>query len=214
MSREASSPPAWARFGERGGGGVSLDVRLLRASAPLSLQLLWELGRGRLLNCSGLPLPAPLPWLLLSAHRRTLDDVVSWEKKFRRTAASFDPQVVPDLRIEEYGRIGELALGRTALVTMAVALVPLTVRGQEVESVEGGHPLVRCPSTSGRDLRIAPAPNVCALVLGETGLDPRIDTALAVTGRGLLTATDHVDSVHVPPLVRELAVTRSPASFS
>ena len=39
--------------------------------------------------------------------------------------------MVPDLRIEEHGRIGELALGRTALVTVAVALAPLTVRGQE-----------------------------------------------------------------------------------
>ena len=62
---------------ERGGGGVSLDIRLLRASTPLSLQLLQELERGRLLVRSGLPLPAPLPRLLLPAHRRTLDDVVS-----------------------------------------------------------------------------------------------------------------------------------------
>ena len=65
----------------------------------------------------------------------------------------------------------------------------------------------------GRDLRIAPALDADALVLGETGLDPRTDTGLAVTGRGLLTATDHVDSVHVPQLTGELAVTRSPASF-
>ena len=130
--------------------------------------------------------------------------------------------MVPDLRIEEHGRIGELALGRTALV--AVALAPLTVRGQEVESVEGGHLPGCCPPTSGRvacgrDLRIAPALDACALVLGETGLDPRTDiglakTALAMTGRGLLTATDHVDSVRVPPLAGELAVTRSPSSFS
>ena len=75
-----------------------------------------------------------------------------------------------------------------------------------VESVEGGRLLGRCPPASGRDLRIAPA-------LGETGLDPRIDAGLAVTGCGLLTATDHVDSVRVPQLAGELAVTRSPASF-
>ena len=117
--------------------------------------------------------------------------------------------MVPDLWIEGHGRIGELALGWTALVTVAVALALLTVRGQEVESVEGGHPLGRCPPASGRDLRIAPA-----LILGETGLDPRIDTGLAVTGRGLLTANDHVDSVRVPPLAGELAVTRSPSSFT
>ena len=119
--------------------------------------------------------------------------------------------MVPDFRIEEHGKIGELALGRTALVTMAVALglTPIPVRGQEVESVEGGHPLGRCPPASGRDLRIAPALGACALVLGETGLDPRIDT-----GRGLLTATDRIDSVRFPQLVGELAFKRYPSSFS
>ena len=138
----------------------------------------------------------------------------------------FDPPVVPDLWIEENRRIRDLAFSRTPLMTVAVtlALAPLTVRGQEVESVEGGHLLGRCLPASGRvacghDLRIAPALDECALVLGETGLDPRIDTghtetALTVTGRGLLTATDHVDSVRVPLLAGELAVTRSPSSFS
>ena len=88
------------------------------------------------------------------------------------------PPVVPDLRIEEHGRIGELARGRTALVTVAVvlALAPLPVHGQEVESVEGGRRLGRCPPACGRDLRIAPALNAYALIPGETGLDPRIDT--------------------------------------
>ena len=94
-------------------------------------------------------------------------------------------------------------------MTVAVVLAPLTVRGQVVESVGGGHPLGRCPPVSGRavssrDLRIAPAPSVCALALGETGL---AETALGVTCRGLLTATGHVDSVRVPLLAGELAVT-------
>ena len=37
-------------------------------------------------------------------------------------------------------------------MTVAVALVlaPLPVRGQEVESVGGGHPLGRCPPASSR----------------------------------------------------------------
>ena len=137
-------PPLPLDLGLARGGGVSLDVRLWRASAPLSLQPLRELGRGRLLGRDGLPLPAPLPRLLLPAHRSTLRSVMSREK-FRKTAPLLDPPVFPDLRIEEQGRIVELALGQTALVTLAVilALAPLPVRGQEVESVGGGHPLGR-----------------------------------------------------------------------
>ena len=61
-----------------------------------------------------------------------------------------------------------------------------------------GHPLGCCPPASDRDLRISPALDACALILGETGLDPRIDTVFAVTGRSPLTTTDHVDSVCVP----------------
>ena len=59
-------------------------------------------------------------------------------------------------------------------------------------SVGGGRLLSHCPPASGRDFRIAPA--------------------FGVTGRGLLTATDPVDSVRVPLLAGELAVTRSPPS--
>ena len=165
VSRGASSPPARPRSSEMG-GGVSLDVRPWRASALLSLLPLRELERGRLLVRDGFPLPAPLPRLLLPAHRSTLRDVMSREK-FQRTAPLLDPPVFPDLRIKEQGKIAELALGRTALVTVAVvlALAPLPVRGQAVESVGGGHPLGLCPPASGRDLRIAPTLGACALVL-------------------------------------------------
>ena len=140
--------------------------------------------------------------------------------KLRRTAPALYLPVVPDLRIEEHGRIRELARGRTALVTVAVvlALTPLPVRGQEGENVEGGRLLGRCPPASccvaiGRDPRIAPTLDACALVLGETVLDPQIDIGLAVTGLGLLTDTDHVDSVRVPQLAGELAVTRASTSI-
>ena len=71
VSREASSPPARPRRGV----GVYLDIRLLRASAPLPLQLLRELGRWGLLGRSGLPWPAPLPRLLLPVPRCTFHDV-------------------------------------------------------------------------------------------------------------------------------------------
>ena len=204
----------------RGGGGVSLDLRLWCASTTLSLLPLRELERGKLLVRDGLPLPAPLPRLLLPAHRSTLRDVMSREK-FRRTAPLLDPPAFPVLWSGEHGSIVELALSRTALMTVAVvlALAPLPVRGQEVESVGGGRLLGRCPPASGRDLWIAPALGACALVLRETGLDPWIDTGLAetalgMTGRGLLTATDHVVSVRVPTLVGRLAVTRSSTSPS
>ena len=71
---------------------MSLDARLLRASAPLSLQLFWELGRGRLLVRSGCPLPAPLPRLLRPAHHSMLGNVISREK-FRRIAPFLDPPI-------------------------------------------------------------------------------------------------------------------------
>ena len=190
------SPLPLDRGRARGGGGGSVSGH--SSVAPLSLQPLREPGRGRLLSRSGLPLPEPLPRLLLPAHHSTLGGVMSRER-FQRTAPLFDPPVLPDPRIEEQGRIVELALGRTALVTVAV------------ESVEGGHPPVSDHAASGRDLQIAPALSACALVLGETGL---AETALDVTGRGLLTATDHSDSVRVPLLAGELAVTRSPSSSS
>ena len=117
-------------LGPARGVEVSLGARLLRASAPPSLQLLWELQRGRLLGCSGLPLPALLPWLLLPTHSSTLCNVMS-RGKLRRPAPVLDPPVFPDLRIEEQGRILEPALGRTALVTVAAifALAPLTTCG-------------------------------------------------------------------------------------
>ena len=102
-------------------------------------------------------------------------------------------------------------------VVVFLALAPLTVHGQEVENVGGGHPLGRCRpasgrAVSGRALQIAPAPGACALALGETVLDPRMDagTALDVTATGHI----HVDSLLVPLLAGELAVTRSPSSFS
>ena len=97
-------PPISLDLGLTRGGGVSLDICPLRTSAPLSLQPLQELERGKLLGHSGLTLPAPLPRLLLPAHHSTPGDVMSREK-FRWTAPFLDPPVFPDLRSEEQGRI-------------------------------------------------------------------------------------------------------------
>ena len=92
---------------------------------------------------------------------------------------------------------------------MAVFLALAPLPGQEVE---GGHRRGRSLPVCGRvviggGLLTATALAVCALILGETGLDPRIDTGLAVTSRGLLTATGHVVSVRVPLPAGEIGVT-------
>ena len=91
-------------------------------------------------------------------------------------------------------------------VAVSLALAPLPVRGQEVESVRGGHRphharLVVAHVESGRGLLTAITLGVEALGRVVTGLDPRIDTghtvtALDVSGHGLLTAP--AVSVRVP----------------
>ena len=139
---EGFLPSRWISVQREGmvGGGVSLDSCLLLASALPPLQLLRELGRVGLLVRSGLPLPTLLPRLSLPVPRRTFNDVGNWWRLWR-PAPSCYPLVVPDLRVEEHGRIRELVHGRIVLVTVAVvlALAPLPVCGQEVESVGGGH---------------------------------------------------------------------------
>ena len=71
-------------------------------------------------------------------------------------------------------------------VAVSLALAPLPVRGQEVESVRGGHRprharLVVAHVESGRGLLTAIALGVEALGRVVTSLDPRIDTGHAVT---------------------------------
>ena len=92
-------------------------------------------------------------------------------------------------------------------VAKVVALAPLPVRGQEVESVDSGcHPLgsllVPARAGCGCGLMIATARGVGALGLAVTVLDPWIDnghtvTACDVTGGGL--STGRVVSVRVFP---------------
>ena len=71
-------------------------------------------------------------------------------------------------------------------VAVALALVSLPVRGQEVVSIDSGHRprrslLVPAHAVSGRGLLTATALGVEALGRVVTGLDPRIDTGHAVT---------------------------------
>ena len=198
-------PPLPLDLGPARGVGVSLSFRPLRSSDLLLLYLLRELAKRELLLRNRLPFPAPLPRLSLPIPHRTFDDLKNRER-LRSLAPACYPPVVPDLRIEEHGKIRELDHGRVAPVDVAVvlALSPLPVHGQEVESDDDGH-------RPGCSLLVF-GPGVEALVLGETSLDPRIDTGLAgtalgVTGRGLLTATDHVVSVRFPLPGGEVGVT-------
>ena len=116
--------------------------------------------------------------------------------------------MVLDLRIEEQGRIRGPGHVGVALVDVAVvlALAPLPVRGQEVESVDSGHrPLgsLLVPARAGcsRGLLTATARGVGAL-----GLD--------VTGGGLLAAPGCAISVRVSLPAGEIGVTASGRTLS
>ena len=196
-------------IGPARGVGVPLGFRLGRAdSLPLLLLLRgrakWELPA----RCRR-PFPAPPMSLTLPNSHHTFHDV-GIRGSLRHLAPAFYPPVVPDLRIEDQGRIRGLGHERVAHMDVAVvlALAPLPVCGQEVESVDSGHRprrslLVPARAESGRGLLTATARGVEALGLDVTGLDPRIDTghamtALDVSGRGRLTATARSVSVRVP----------------
>ena len=96
-------------------------------------------------------------------------------------------------------------------VAVVLALAPLPVRGQEVESVDSGHRprcslLMPAHAGSGRCLLTATARGVEALGLDEIDTGHAV-TALGVTGRGLLTATGRAVSVRVPLPAGEIGVT-------
>ena len=202
-------PPLPLDLGPARGVGVPLGCRLGRAGSLPLLLLLRERAKWELPACCRLPFPAPPTSLSLPNSHRMFHDV-RIRGRLRRLAPAFYPPVVPDLRIEDQGRIRGLGHEGVAHVDVAVVLVlaPLPVRGQEVESVDAGHRprrslLVPARAESGRSLLTATARGVEALGLDVTSLDPRIDTghvvtALGVSGRGLLTATDRAVSVHVP----------------
>ena len=206
-------PPLPLDLGPARGVGVPLDSRLVRAGALPLLLLLRERAKWELPARSRLPLPAPLPRLSLPIPHRTFNDVRNRER-LRSLAPTCYPPVVPDLRIEEHGRIREPGHERVAPVDVAVVLArfPLPVRGQEVESVDASYRpgrslLVPAHAVTGRGLLTATGRAVEALGRGETGLDPWIDTGLAVTGRGLLTATGRAVSERVPLPAGEIGVT-------
>ena len=117
-------------------------------------------------------------------------------------------------------------------VAVSLALAPLPVRGQEVESVRGvprpRHArLVVAHVESGRGLLTATALGVEALGRVVTDLDPRIGighavtalghavTALGESGRGRLTAPAPAVSVRVPlPVGGGGAIARFPKALA
>ena len=190
-------------LGPARGVGVPLGIRLGRAgSLPLLLLLREE--EGRELPARRRPFPAsPMLSTLPNSHRMFHD--VGIRGSHRHLAPAFYPPTVHALRSVDRGRIRGLGHVRVARVDVAVALAlaPLPVRSQEVESVGSGHRLRRSLLVSGRGLLTATALGVEALGRVVTGLDPRTDTghamtALDVSGRGLLTATARVVSERVP----------------
>ena len=188
------------------GVGVPLGYRLGRAgSLPLLLRerAKWELPA----RCRR-PFPAPPMSLTLPNSHRTFHDV-GIRESLRHLAPACYPPVVPDLRIEDQGRIRGLGHERVARVDVAVvvALAPLPVRGQEVESVVDGHRLRRSllvPArvVSGRGLLTATVHGVEAL-----GLDPWVDTGRAGSVRVPLPAGEGGVTAHGRPLSRIARVT-------
>ena len=116
----------------------------------------------------------------------------------------------------EQGRIRGPGHVGVALVDVAVvvALAPLPVRGQKVESVDSGHrPLgsLLVPARAGCGCGLLTA---TTRGVGALGLDPRIDTGHIVTGGGLLTAPGRSISVRVSLAAGEIGVTASGRTLS
>ena len=204
-------PPLPLDLGRARGVAVPLGCSLGRPGAlPLLLLLLlllrerakWELPA----RCR-LPFPAPPTSLSLPNSHRTFHDV-RIRGRLRSLATACYPPVVLNLRIVEQGRIRGPGHVGVALVDVAVvvALAPLPVRGQEVESVDSGHrPLGSL---------LVPACGMGALGLDVTDFDPRIDTGHTVTGGGLLTAPGRAISVRVSLPAGEIGVTASGRTLS
>ena len=202
-------------LGPARGVGVPLGSRLGRAgSLPLLLLLREEEERELPARCRR-PFPAsPMLSNLPNSHRTFHDVGIRGSRQ--HLAPAFYPPAVPDLRIVDRGRIRGLGHVRVARVDVAVALAPLPVRGQEVESVGSGHRpcrsiLMPAHAVSGRCLLTATTLGVEALGRVVTGLDPRIDTGhvvttLDVSGCGQ-TATARVVSERVPLPAGERGVT-------
>ena len=199
-------------LGPARGVGVPLGIRLGRAgSLPLLLLLREEEERELPARCRRPFSVSPMLSTLPNSHRTFHDVGIPGSRQ--HLAPAFYPPAVHDVRIVDRGRIRGLGHVRVARVNVAfaLALAPLPVRGQEVESVGSGHRprrslLVPTHAVSGRGLLTATALGVEALGRVVTAFDPRIDTGHVVSGRGQ-TATARVVSERVPLPAGERGVT-------
>ena len=195
-------------LGPARGVGVPLGIRLAWAGSLPFLVLLREEEERELLALDRCPFPAsPSLWTPTNSHRTFHD--VRIRGSLQPLAPALYLPAIHALRCVNRGRIRGLGLERVALVGIAVApaLAPLPVRGQEGVSVGGGH--------RPRHALLVVALGVEALGRVVTGLDPRIDTGLDVSGLGLLTATALVVSVRVPlPVGGSGAIARSLESLA
>ena len=217
VSRGAPSPPARSRSSERGGSASGqLSGARGRAPASPSSSGVGEVGAARSQQTPTSRASASVVSPQSSPHVQRRED--------SRETSESRPRVLSSRGSRssdrgEHGRIREPGHERVAPVDVAVvlALSPLPVRGQEVESVDAGHRpgrslLVPARAVTGRGLLTTTSHGVEALGRDVTGLDPWIDTgcavtALGVTGRGLLTATGRAVSEHVPLPAGEIGVT-------
>ena len=175
VSGGAPSPPARPRSSERGGSasGLSSGAGRLAPASP-SPSGAGEVGVARSLQ-------TPLSRASDVVDSPQFSPHVGIRESLRHLAPACYPPVVPDLRSEDRGRIRGLGHERLARVDVAVALAPLPVRGQEIESVDSGHRPRRsllgpASAEGGRGLLTTTARGVEALGLDVTGLDPRTDT--------------------------------------
>ena len=128
------------------------------------------------------------------ARSRLANSFGSWRRVSCSIAAVFfyaryTPRLtftIPCRTFDDVGNCGSLR-------RIATAFYPLVVSDLRIMVLVW----IRERFASGGGLRTATALNVCALNCGETGIDSRIDTGLAVAalsvpGCGRLTATSHI----------------------
>ena len=185
-------------LGPARGVKVSLVARLLRASSPLSLQLLREM-QGEVARSQRTP-PAHAASSVASPR--------SSQHALRRDESGDSSEVRSRSRPSRVSRSSDQGTRKDRRARSQSDSSHDRGRHSHSRSAYRSQLSSRCPPASGRGLRTAPGRVAFILALGETGLDTGLaKIAYDVTGRCLLTATDRVDSVRDPMVAREVVVT-------